>query len=83
MRGCKLKFFLYFFVFTGLTGLLGALGYSAYRFKNRGSMSTSVYLMVSEIKWKSTFCASYLSFGEDGNVFLKIWRTKVIFLRFC
>ncbi|XP_070495431.1 HIG1 domain family member 1B-like [Chironomus tepperi] len=37
------------FMIIGLTGLIGALGYSAYRFKNRGSMSTSVYLMQTRV----------------------------------
>lgn len=33
------------FMVVGLAGLATALGYGAYAYKNRGTMSTSVYLM--------------------------------------
>ncbi|XP_045454111.1 HIG1 domain family member 1A, mitochondrial-like [Melitaea cinxia] len=33
------------FMIIGLAGLATAVGYGAYAYKNRGSMSTSVYLM--------------------------------------
>lgn len=29
----------------GIVGLIGAVGYGAYQYKNKGKMSTSVYLM--------------------------------------
>lgn len=33
------------FLSTGLAGCIGAVVYGAYQYKNRGEMSTSVYLM--------------------------------------
>ena len=33
------------FMVVGIAGLLGAVGYGAYSYKNRGAMSTSVFLM--------------------------------------
>ncbi|XP_046393494.1 HIG1 domain family member 1C-like isoform X2 [Ischnura elegans] len=33
------------FLVVGLTGLIGAVSYGVYAFKNKGKMSTSVYLM--------------------------------------
>lgn len=39
----SLLFFL--FRFTGIVGFVGALGMGAYNYKNRGNMSTSMYLM--------------------------------------
>ncbi|KAM3958268.1 HIG1 domain family member 1A, mitochondrial [Aphomia sociella] len=33
------------FMIIGLAGLASAVGYGAYKFKNRGAMSTSVFLM--------------------------------------
>lgn len=33
------------FCFPGLAGLASAVGYGVYSYKNRGSMSTSVFLM--------------------------------------
>nr|BAN20486.1 conserved hypothetical protein [Riptortus pedestris] len=33
------------FMPVGILGLIGACAYGAYQFKNRGKMSTSVYLM--------------------------------------
>ncbi|KAL5010572.1 hypothetical protein ScPMuIL_012877 [Solemya velum] len=33
------------FVPIGIGGLLGAVGYGVYKYRHRGSMSTSVYLM--------------------------------------
>ncbi|XP_071455441.1 HIG1 domain family member 1C-like isoform X2 [Hetaerina americana] len=33
------------FLVVGIAGLIAACGYGAYAFKNRGKMSTSVYLM--------------------------------------
>lgn len=35
--------------FLGLTGLCVALGYSAYKYKHRGSMKTSVFLMQTRV----------------------------------
>ncbi|ELT95581.1 hypothetical protein CAPTEDRAFT_174895 [Capitella teleta] len=41
------------FVPLGILGTLGMLGYGAVNFKNRGSMSTSVYLMHLRVKAQS------------------------------
>ncbi|KAG5669050.1 hypothetical protein PVAND_016951 [Polypedilum vanderplanki] len=42
------------FMIIGLAGLVGALGYSAYKYKNRGTMSTSVYLMQTRVLAQGT-----------------------------
>jgi len=38
------------FVPIGIAGMLGAIGWGAYSFKNRGQMSTSVFLMHLRVK---------------------------------
>ncbi|XP_074653307.1 HIG1 domain family member 1A, mitochondrial-like [Tubulanus polymorphus] len=38
------------FVPIGLAGLVAALGYGAYAYKNRGNVSTSVYLMSLRVR---------------------------------
>lgn len=34
-----------FFQFSGITGFLSVLGYGAYKYKYRGNMTTSMFLM--------------------------------------
>ena len=38
------------FCFVGILGTIGALGWGAYSFKNKGTMSTSVFLMHLRVK---------------------------------
>ena len=37
-------------IFLGIAGTLGVLGFGAYSYKNRGGMSTSVFLMHLRVK---------------------------------
>ncbi|XP_068628249.1 HIG1 domain family member 1A, mitochondrial [Battus philenor] len=42
------------FMIIGIIGLIGVCGYGAYMFKNRGKMSTSVYLMQLRVAAQGT-----------------------------
>ncbi|KAK2721457.1 HIG1 domain family member 1C-like [Artemia franciscana] len=48
------------FVIAGLGGLASALGYGAYMYKNRGQMSTSVYLMQLRVTAQSAVVIALL-----------------------
>lgn len=42
------------FMIIGLIGLIGVCGFGAYKFKHRGKMSTSVYLMQLRVAAQGT-----------------------------
>lgn len=61
---------LFTFLFLGLAGLVGALGIMGYRFKHRGSMSTSVFLMQTRVVAQGTV-VSCLTVGLAYQMFNK------------
>lgn len=44
--------------FSGILGLIGVCGYGAYKFKSRGKMSTSVFLMQLRVAAQGTVVAA-------------------------
>nr|XP_034841416.1 HIG1 domain family member 1A, mitochondrial-like isoform X2 [Maniola hyperantus] len=46
------------FMIIGILGLIGVCGYGAYKFKSRGKMSTSVFLMQLRVAAQGTVVAA-------------------------
>lgn len=42
------------FLFTGMAGFFGMVAYGAYNYKNRGKMTTSIYLMQLRVAAQGT-----------------------------
>lgn len=66
-----------FFVFNfpGITGCIGAVIYGIYNYRNRGAMSTSVYLMHLRVKAQGMVVGS-LTIGVAYNIIRRIMSTN-------
>lgn len=59
-----------FYIFLGIGGLVLACGFAAYKFKHRGEMSTSVFLMQTRVAAQGTV-VSALTLGLLYSMFQK------------
>ncbi|XP_052822958.1 HIG1 domain family member 1A, mitochondrial-like isoform X1 [Octopus bimaculoides] len=61
------------FMPIGIAGCIGAVAYGIYNYKNRGKMSTSVYLMHLRVKAQGMVVGA-LTIGVAINIMQKIWN---------
>jgi hypothetical protein len=63
------------FVPIGIAGTLAMIGYGIYDYKNRGTMSTSVYVMQYRVKAQSVIVGA-LALGVSFSVLRDLWRSR-------
>jgi len=63
------------FVPIGIAGTLAMIGYGIYDYKNRGTMSTSVYVMQYRVKAQSVIVGA-LALGVSFSVLRDLWKSK-------
>lgn len=63
------------FMPIGITGCIGAVIYGIYNYRNRGAMSTSVYLMHLRVKAQGMVVGS-LTIGVAYNIIRRIMSTN-------
>lgn len=63
------------FVPIGIAGTLAMIGYGIYDYKNRGGMSTSVYVMQYRVKAQSVVVGA-LALGVTYSVLRDLWKSK-------
>lgn len=63
------------FMPIGITGCIGAVIYGIYNYRNRGGMSTSVYLMHLRVKAQGMVVGS-LTIGVAYNIIRRIMSTN-------
>jgi predicted negative regulator of RcsB-dependent stress response len=63
------------FVPIGILGTLGMIGYGVYDFKNRGSMSASVYIMQYRVKAQSVIVGA-MAIGVTISVIKDLLKKK-------
>jgi hypothetical protein len=65
------------YVPVGIAGTLAMIGYGIYDFKNRGSMSTSVYVMQYRVKAQSVIVGA-MALGVTYSVVKDLLKPKKI-----
>ena len=63
-------------VFAGVGGLLGAVAYGIYGYRNRGNMSTSVYIMHFRVIAQGMVVGA-ITIGVGMNITIKLWERYV------
>lgn len=61
------------FVPLGIAGTLGMLGYCVYNYKNRGSMSTSVYVMQTRVMAQAVIVGA-MAAGVTYSIIRDTWN---------
>lgn len=61
------------FVPIGIAGTLGMLGYCVYNYKNRGTMSTSVYVMQTRVMAQAVVVGA-MAAGVTYSIIRDMWK---------
>lgn len=61
-----------FIHFSGIAGLLGAVTYGIVQYRNRGNMSTSVYIMRFRV-FAQGMVVGAITIGVGINIFSQLW----------
>ncbi|KAL8608015.1 hypothetical protein ACOMHN_023831 [Nucella lapillus] len=64
------------FVPVGIGGLIGAVSYGIWGYRNRGQMSTSVYIMHFRVIAQGMVVGA-ITIGIGANVGIKLWERYV------
>lgn len=65
------------FVPIGIAGLLGAVTYGIWHYKNRGQMSTSVYIMHFRVIAQGMVVGA-ITIGMGANISVKLWERYMV-----
>jgi len=64
------------FVPIGIAGFIGMLGYGVYSFKNKGKMSTSIFLMHLRVK-AQTMVVGAMTLGIAATLVKDYWEKNI------